>query len=48
MKLRPFYSDMHIHSYADANNRDGAIYNHAELLSKVAGRAKGCDAYLFN
>lgn len=46
MKLRPFYSDMHIHSYADANNRDGAIYNHAELLSKVAGRAKGCDALI--
>lgn len=41
MKIEPFYCDMHIHTYADANKREGANYDVDALLSRVRSCAKG-------
>ena len=46
MKIEPFYCDMHIHTYADANKREGANYDADTLLSRVRTCAKGHKAII--
>lgn len=41
MKIDPFYCDMHIHTYADANHRDGTSYDSATLLKAIHRMAQG-------
>ncbi|MBU5405192.1 hypothetical protein KQI08_04560 [Paraeggerthella hongkongensis] len=41
MKLEPFYCDMHIHTYSDANKRENATYDASMLIEKVRLNAKG-------
>ena len=40
MRINPFYCDMHIHTYPDANHRSNS-YDCASLLEKVCPLAKG-------
>lgn len=46
MKIEPFYCDVHIHTYADANKREGANYDADTLLSRVRTCAKGHKAII--
>ena len=46
MKIEPFYCDMHIHTYADANKREGAHYDMDTLLERVRSSARGNKAMI--
>lgn len=46
MKIDPFYCDMHIHTYADANKREGTAYDIESLLARVRQGAKGHSAVI--
>lgn len=46
MKLEPFYCDMHIHTYSNANKREGAKYDALELIKRVRLNAKGKTAMI--
>ncbi len=46
MKIEPFYCDMHIHTYADANKREGTHYDVDELLTRVKACAHGSKAMI--
>ena len=37
MKIEPFYCDMHIHTYQNANRREGATYDIATLEGRRQG-----------
>lgn len=41
MKIEPFYCDMHIHTYQNANRREGATYDIATLFERLREGAKG-------
>lgn len=41
MKIEPFYCDMHIHTYQNANSRDGSVYDIDSLFERVRKGAKG-------
>lgn len=41
MKIEPFYCDMHIHTYQNANRRDGTTYDIATLFERLREGAKG-------
>ena len=41
MKTEPFYCDMHIHTYADANKRVGTSYDSSTLINRVRTLAAG-------
>lgn len=40
MRIEPFYCDMHIHTYPDANHTEGATYDAATLLHNVRAKAQ--------
>ena len=46
MKIEPFYCDMHIHTYEDANKRENAHYDVDALLRRVRNCAKGHKAMI--
>lgn len=39
MRIIPFYCDLHIHTYSDANNREGSHYDVDELLKHIRKNA---------
>lgn len=41
MKIEPFYCDMHIHTYQNANSRDGSTYGIDSLFERIRKDAKG-------
>ena len=46
MRINPFYCDMHIHTYANANKRDGVTYAAPKLLAGVRRGARGHNALI--
>lgn len=46
MRIEPYYCDMHIHTYADANKRTGAGYKSEALLEKIRKCASGYKAMI--
>ena len=46
MKIEPFYCDMHIHTYADANKRESVHYDVDALLARVRACARGSKAMI--
>lgn len=46
MKIEPFYCDMHIHTYADANKRESVHYDVDALLARVRDCARGSKAMI--
>ena len=46
MRIEPFYCDMHIHTYPNANSRDGSAYDIDSLFERVRKGAKGHKAVI--
>lgn len=46
LKIEPFYCDMHIHTYADANKRESVHYDVDALLARVRACARGSKAMI--
>lgn len=46
MEIKPTYCDLHIHTFPDANKREGYDYDHEILIAKVLEASKGAPALI--